>query len=121
MTPIDEYISTFPKEIQTTLQAIRTCIKKVVPEAEECINYGIPTFKHYGNLVHFAGYKNHIGFYPGAEGIFAFKDELAGYKSAKGSVQFPINKPIPYELIGEITLFRKIQNEELAESKKKKK
>ena len=120
MTPIDEYISTFPKEVQTTLQEIRTCIKMVVPDAEECINYGIPTFKHYGNLVHFAGYKSHIGFYPGPEGIFAFKNELTEYKSAKGSVQFPLEEPIPFELITEITLFRKIQNEELAESKKKK-
>ena len=103
---IDKYIAQFPEVVQLILQRVRATIAKVAPEAEEVMNYGIPTFKLNGNLVHFAGYKNHIGFYPTSSGIEKFKDELKKYKWAKGSVQFPFDKPIPYDLIEKITQFR---------------
>lgn len=115
---IDSFIATFPKETQLLLQQVRETIKKAAPEAEETINYGIPTFKLNGNLVHFSGYKNHIGFYPGAAGIKTFEKELSIYKSAKGSVQFPINQPLPLDIITKITKFRVIQNLEKAQQKK---
>jgi len=92
---IDEYIGNFPQNIQQLLQAMRTTIHKAAPAAEEIINYGIPTFYLKGNLVHFAAYKNHIGFYPAASGIAAFKEELSAYKSSKGAVQFPVDRPLP--------------------------
>lgn len=107
---IDSFIATFPEETQKLLQQVREAIKKAAPEAEETINYGIPTFKLNGNLVHFSGYKNHIGFYPGGAGIKAFEKEISVYKSAKGSVQFPIDQPMPLDLISIITKFRVIQN-----------
>lgn len=109
-TPIEDYIQAFPENIQKLLWQVHTVIKKLVPEAEEVISYGIPTFKLYGNLVHYAGYKYHIGFYPGASGIEKFKEQLADFKGAKGSVQFPINKEIPFALIAEIVQFRKEEN-----------
>jgi len=105
-TSIDEYISDFPKDIQELLEELREFLSKLVPEAEETINYKIPTFKLNGNLVHFAGYEKHIGFYPTPSGIDAFKEELAHYKPGKGSVRFPINKPIPYDLVEKIVEFR---------------
>ena len=103
---IDEYIATFPKEIQEKLEEIRAVIKDVVPEAKEKISYQMPTFALKGNLVHFAAFKNHIGFYPTPSGITAFDNELAIYKRAKGSEQFPINQPLPLELIRKIVKFR---------------
>ena len=103
---IDEYISRFPKEIQYILEKLRQTIRKVAPKAEETINYQIPTFKLNGNLVHFAAYKNHIGFYPTPSGVEAFKKELTSYDVAKGSIKFPINKPIPYDLVRKIVEFR---------------
>lgn len=104
---IDEYIITHPKEVQQILEKIRHTVHKAAPEAMESINYGIPTFKLNGkNLVHFAAFSKHIGFYPSPDAIVKFKKELAGYKQAKGSVQFPLDKPIPYELIESITKFR---------------
>jgi uncharacterized protein YdhG (YjbR/CyaY superfamily) len=109
-TTIDEYIATFPKDIQTILQKIRAIIHKAAPQAEETINYQMPTFKLHGNLVHFAAFKSHIGFYPVPSGIEKFKKELSAYKGAKGSVQFPLDKPIPYGLIGRITKFRVKEN-----------
>lgn len=115
---IDSFIATFPEETQKLLQQVRETIKKAAPEAEETINYGIPTFKLNGNLVHFSGYKNHIGFYPGGAGIKAFEKEISIYKSAKGSVQFPINQPLPLDLISKITKFRVIQNLDKAKTKK---
>lgn len=118
---VDSYIAGFPKETQDLLSQMRDAIKKVAPNASEKISYGIPTFVLHGNLVHYAGYKNHIGFYPGGGGIKQFNEELSGYKSAKGSVQFPLNKPLPLELVGKITAFRIIQNEEKAAKPKKKK
>ena len=92
---IDEYISGFPKEAQKILEQLRATIKKVAPQAEEVISYAIPAFKLNGMLVWFAAYSKHIGFYPGASGIETFKKELSIYKGAKGSVQFPLDKPMP--------------------------
>jgi uncharacterized protein YdhG (YjbR/CyaY superfamily) len=103
---IDEYIAGFPDDVQEILQEVRETIRKAAPHAEETIKYGIPTFTLKGNLVHFGGYKSHVGFYPTPTGIEAFKDELSIYKSSKGSVQFPLEKPIPYDLIREIVKFR---------------
>jgi len=107
---IDEYIHTFPDEVQEILENIRQTIKEAAPDAKEKISYGIPTFTLNGNLVHFAGYKKHIGFYPTPSGIEKFKKELTEFESAKGSVKFPLDKPIPYGLIGEITRFRVKEN-----------
>ena len=118
---IDEYISVFPKDIQEILKKIRATIQKAAPGAEETINYQMPTFTLKGNLVHFAAFKNHIGFYPTPTGIEKFKKELSAYKGAKGSVQFPLDKPIPYSLIGKIVTFRVKENLERAAIKRKKK
>jgi uncharacterized protein YdhG (YjbR/CyaY superfamily) len=109
-TVIDKYIFSQPREIQKPLQQVRDTIRKAAPAAEETINYGIPTFKLNGNLVHFAAFKKHIGFYPDPSGIEAFKKELSVYKGAKGSVQFPLDKPMPLELISRITKFRVKEN-----------
>ncbi len=103
---IDEYVADFPDEVQAILQTIRMTIRTAAPDAEETIKYQIPTFTLKGNLVHFAGYKKHIGFYPGSNGIAEFKKELSAYKGAKGSVQFPLDKPMPYGLISKIVKFR---------------
>jgi len=111
---IDGYISDLPKDIQIILQKIRAVIRKAAPEAEETINYGIPTFKLEGNLVHFAAYKNHIGFYPAPSGIRAFQKELSIYKGSKGAVQFPLNKQLPANLISRIVKFRVKENIEKA-------
>ena len=107
---IDTFISKYPKNVQEILQKIKSCIQEEVPEAEETIVYGIPTFKLNGkNLVHFSAFKNHIGFYPTPSGIVAFKNELSQYKTAKGSVQFPLNKSIPFEMIKKIIKFRALE------------
>jgi uncharacterized protein YdhG (YjbR/CyaY superfamily) len=103
---ISEYIAAFPKDVQNKLEQIRRVIQIAAPEAEETINYGIPTFKLKGNLVHFAAFKKHIGFYPTPSGIEAFKVELADYEVSKGTVKFPLDKPVPYDLIKRITIFR---------------
>lgn len=118
---IDEYILQFPTEIQEILKMFRKVIKESAPEAEEKISYQMPTFVLHGNLVHFAAHKNHIGFYPTPSGIDAFKHELSEYKGAKGSVQFSIDKPMPYELISKIVKFRLAENIKKAEDKLKKK
>ncbi|MBL0358713.1 MAG: DUF1801 domain-containing protein [Chitinophagaceae bacterium] len=115
---IDTYIAGFPKATQQLLQQMRSTIQKAAPTAGEKMGYGIPTFTLYGNLVHFAGYKNHIGFYPGAGGIEKFRNEIAAYKSAKGSVQFPIGQPLPLALVTKIVQFRVKQNEEKVIAKK---
>ena len=107
---IDEYIKTFPKDTQKILESVQQAIKNAAPEAEETINYQIPTFKLNGNLVHFAAFKNHIGFYPTPSGQKAFQKELAVYKSGKGSVQFPLDKPIPLSLIKKIVQYRVKEN-----------
>jgi len=103
---IDDYISRFPADIQAILQKIRAIVREAAPGAVEAISYQMPTFKLNGNLVHFAAFKNHIGFYPTPSGIEQFDSELAQYKGAKGSVQFPLDQPIPYDLIRRIVLFR---------------
>lgn len=118
---IDEYIASFPSEVQDTLQQLRKTIRDLVPEATEKISYQMPTFVLHGNLVHFAAYKKHIGFYPTPSGIREFEQELSAYKGSKGAVQFPIDKPLPYELISRIVLFRAAENIEKANSKSIKK
>ena len=118
---IDEYIVQFPIEVQEKLQKIRNVIKESAPDAVEKISYQMPTFYLHGNLVHFAANKNHIGFYPTPSGIEAFKHELLQYKSSKGAVQFPKDKPIPYGVISEIVKFRVTENKKKAEAKIKKK
>lgn len=107
---IDSHIASQPKETQVLLNQIRTAIKKLAPKAEESISYGIPTFKLNGNLVHFAGYKTHIGFYPGVSGINEFKKELVKYKTSKGTIQFSLEEPLPIGLITKIVKFRLKQN-----------
>ena len=107
---IDEYIKAFPKDTQIMLEKMRRTIRRAAPEAVEAISYQIPTFKLNGNLVHFAAFKKHIGFYPTSSGIRAFKKQLSPYKGAKGSVQFPKDKPIPYDLVRKITIFRVKEN-----------
>jgi uncharacterized protein YdhG (YjbR/CyaY superfamily) len=118
---IDEYIATFPADIQKILQEIRTVIKAAAPEAEEKISYQMPTFFMNGNLVHFAAFKNHIGFYPTPSGTEAFQKELSIYKGAKGSVQFPLDKPMPLKLITRIVKFRVAENSKKAVTKTVKK
>lgn len=103
---IDQYIASFPKSTQTILEKIRQVIKESAPTAKEAMKYGIPTFVLSENLVHFAAFKNHIGFYPTPKAILAFRKELSIYKQAKGSVQFPIDKPIPFAIIKKIVKFR---------------
>lgn len=117
---IDEYILQFPSEVQEILEKLRSVIKESAPDSVEKISYQMPTFYQHGNLVHFATFKSHIGFYPDPSGIEAFKEELSKYKGAKGSVQFPIGKPIPYELISRIVKFRVEENIKKAENKLKK-
>lgn len=107
---IDEYIKQFPEYVQNILQQLRQVIKESAPEAQEKISYQMPTFYFHGNLVHFAAYKNHIGFYPTPSGITEFQKELSKYKSAKGSVQFPIDEPLPLDLIRKIVEFRVKEN-----------
>ncbi|MGB4843252.1 MAG: DUF1801 domain-containing protein [Ferruginibacter sp.] len=116
---INSYIIDFPKEVQYMLKDIRETIAKAAPKAVETISYGIPTFKQNKNLVHFAGYKNHIGFYPGAGAIEGFAKELAAYKLSKGTVQFPLDKKLPLALITKIVKFRVKQDEEKAKLKSK--
>jgi uncharacterized protein YdhG (YjbR/CyaY superfamily) len=107
---IDEYISSFPKNVQDILQQLRQIIRDSAPNSSESISYQIPTFKLNGNLVHFAAYKNHIGFYPTPSGVSEFREELSEYEIAKGSVKFPLNKPLPINLITEIVKFRVKEN-----------
>jgi uncharacterized protein YdhG (YjbR/CyaY superfamily) len=117
---IDEYIALFPKDVQVKLNQVRATISKAAPKAVEAIKYGIPTFVLNGNLVHFGGYKTHIGFYPSPGGIVEFKKDLARYKGGKGTVQFPLDEPIPVALITKIVKYRVAISEEKAKSKMKK-
>lgn len=117
---IDEYIAGFPGDMQNILQKIRATIKKAAPDAIEKISYQMPTFFLNGNLVHFAAFKNHIGFYPVPTGIEKFKKELSVYKVGKGSVQFPLDQPIPYDLISKVVNFRVKENLEKTKAGKKK-
>jgi uncharacterized protein YdhG (YjbR/CyaY superfamily) len=118
---IDEYIADFPKDLQKLLQQLRSTIKKAAPNAEEKIAYGIPTFTLNGNLVHFGAYKTHIGFYPAPSGLEAFEKELAPYVTGKGTAQFPLDKPLPLDLITEIVKFRVMKNLEKPVAKREKK
>ena len=108
---IDEYIESFPADVQKILQKIRTTIHKEAPEAEEAISYQIPTFKLNGNLIHFAAFKSHIGIYPAPSGIDAFEEELSLYKAGKGSLRFSLDEPIPYDLVKKIVAFRVKENQ----------
>ena len=115
---IDEYIAAFPPDIQAILEQIRLTIHQAAPEAQEAISYQMPTFKLKGNLVHFAAFQNHIGFYPAPTGIEQFSDELSRYAGGKGSVRFPLDQPIPYDLIRRIVLFRVQENLDRAAAKR---
>ena len=117
---IDEYIAGFQSSTQTILRQLRETIRNIVPEAKETMSYQIPTFNLQGNLVHFAAFKNHIGFYPGSGAIEAFKEELTIYESAKGTVRFPIDKALPLALISKIVQYRVKENLKKAEAKKNK-
>ncbi len=115
---IDEYIAGFPPDVQAMLQKMRMTIQEAAPDAEETISYQMPTFRQEGNLVHFAAYKKHIGFYPTPTAIAAFEDELSTYEGAKGSVRFPLDKPIPFDLISRMVRFRVRENLERAQAKR---
>ena len=121
MKNVDEYISTFPESTQMKLQELRACIIKNAPEANELISYKMPGYKLHGMLVYFAGYKNHIGFYPGASPIVAFQKEISKYKNAKGSVQFPLDEKLPLALITKMVKFKVKENMEKLKAKKKSK
>lgn len=116
---IGAYIKEYPKNTQKLLQEFRTIIKKHAPQAEEGISYGIPTFKLHGNLVHFGGYKNHVALYPGSYAIKIFAKELSSYKTSKGTIQFPLDKPLPRALIAKIVKFRVQENKLQAKTKKR--
>ncbi len=103
---IDEYIARFPIDVQPVLKKVRATVKKAAPGAEEGISYGMPVFKQHGSLVYFGGFKHHIGFFPTSKPIQAFKKELAGYETSKGTVRFPLDAPVPYALITRIVKFR---------------
>jgi uncharacterized protein YdhG (YjbR/CyaY superfamily) len=107
---IDEYIAAFPREVRATLEQLRKVIREAAPGAEERISYRIPTFSLCGNVVHFAGYERHVGFYPGPSGVKKFAKELSAYASAKGSVQFPHDRPLPLGLVRKIVQFRLEEN-----------
>ncbi len=118
---MDEYIAGFPHEIQEILEKIRKTIRRAAPQAEESIKYQMPTFTLNGNLVHFAAFKKHIGLYPTPSGTEKFREELSPYETGKGSIRFPLDKPIPYGLISKIVKFRVKENLERAEAKGKRK
>jgi len=107
---IDEYIAGFPDDVQAILQQIRETIREAAPDAQETISYQMPTFTLKGALVHFAAFKKHIGFYPTPTGTEAFREELAAYKGGKGSIRFPLDRPIPFELISRIVAYRVEEN-----------
>jgi uncharacterized protein YdhG (YjbR/CyaY superfamily) len=119
-TDIDEYIAGFPPDVQKRLKQLRTTIKKAAPQAQEAIKYRMPTFTLHGNLIHFAAFRHHIGLYPAPIAIQKFKKELSPYASAKGSAQFPLDQPIPFDLVRRIVKFRVQHNLKRAAVKKKK-
>lgn len=119
-TTIDEYIAGFPPDIQHILEQVRSTVKKAAPQATEGIGYGMPAFKQNGPLVYFAAYPHHIGFYPIPSGLEAFKAELSKYKTGKGSVQFPLDQPMPLTLITKMVKFRAKENDAKLAAKKKK-
>ena len=109
-TSIDDYVAGFPAEVRARLEAVRATVREHAPQATERISYGIPTFHLHGNLVHFAAFERHVGFYPGPTGIAAFADALAAYGRAKGSVRFPHDRPLPLDLVAAIVAFRVAEN-----------
>jgi uncharacterized protein YdhG (YjbR/CyaY superfamily) len=115
---IDDYIGIFPPDIQEILQNLRRTIREIVPEAEEAIRYGIPTFRFRGNLVHFAAYRDHVGFYPGPSAIDAFREELSPYDLSKGTIRFPIDKPVPLDLVRRIVQYRVKEEQETKKPKR---
>lgn len=115
---VNDYISVFPAGTQKILETLRSTIKKAAPQAEEVISYNIPAYKLNGALVFFAGYENHIGFYPTPSGIKRFSNELSTYKTSKGAVQFPLNEPLPLKLITKMVKFRIAENVGLKPAKK---
>ncbi|PKM69976.1 MAG: hypothetical protein CVU94_01300 [Firmicutes bacterium HGW-Firmicutes-19] len=118
---VEEYIMQFEPEVQVILKEIRAFIKEIAPQTQETISYQMPTYKYYGNLVHFAAHTHHIGFYPGPEGIETFKNRFFGLRYSKGAVQFALDKPIPYDLIKEIVLYRLDENARNQQAKLKQK
>lgn len=118
-TSIDDYMAGFPPEVQAHLQQVRSTIQKAAPEATEAIKYGMPTFVYKGNLIYFAAHKNHIGLYATPSGNQEFASDLAQYKTGKGSIQFPLDSPMPLDLISRIVKFRVAKNDEKAAAKKK--
>jgi len=116
---VDEYIAGFPLPVQKRLNTLRDAVIKTAPDAQEVISYGMPAYKQNGMLLYFAAHKNHIGLYPMGSGIEAFKEEITEYKSAKGSVQFPMDKPLPLALIKRIVKFRVEKNKEKLKSKQR--
>jgi uncharacterized protein YdhG (YjbR/CyaY superfamily) len=113
---VDEYIAAFPPEVQAVLRKVRQTVRAAAPEAEETISYQIPTFKQHGVLVHFAAFRNHIGFYPPVRGDARLEAAVARYAGEKGNLRFPLGQPIPYDLIGRITRLRLKQNRAKAAS-----
>lgn len=116
---IDDYIDRYPKDVQAKLRKIRATIRKAAPDATEAISYQIPTYKLGGNLIHFAAFPNHISLFPTSSGVANFQKELAGYETSKGTIQFPLDRPIPYGLITRITRFRVKESSEKAKQKKR--
>ena len=117
---VDRYIAGFPDNVRELLMQLRTAVREAAPEAEEVISYQMPAYRLQGMLVYFAGYQNHIGFYPTSSGIKAFKQELSAYKGAKGTVQFPLDKPLPLDIIKKIVAFRVAENLQKTGSKREK-
>lgn len=120
ITSIDQYIHGFPEQVQTILSELRSSIRLAAPQAIEKISYQMPTFYLNGNLVHFAAFKRHLGFYPAPSGITAFQQELSNYKTSKGAIQFPIDKPLPLKLVERIVEFRVKENSQKKVGKEKK-
>ena len=118
---IDEYIADFPPDVQAILEKMRATIRKAAPDAEEAIKYRLPTFVLSGNLVHFGAFKKHIGFYATPTGNKKFREELSAYEGAKGSVQFPLDKPIPFNLVSKMVKFRVKENLERSVAKRTRK
>jgi uncharacterized protein YdhG (YjbR/CyaY superfamily) len=116
---VDEYMAKYPNDVQSIMEQVRDTIKKAAPNSEEVISYSMPAFRQNGILVYFGGFKNHLGFFPTAKGVEAFKKELSAYKGAKGSIQFPYDKPMPLDLISRIVKFRAKQDSEKTKAKKK--
>jgi uncharacterized protein YdhG (YjbR/CyaY superfamily) len=117
---VNEYIAQFPPEVRKKLNELRAAVLEAAPDAAEKISWGMPSYSLHGMLVYFAAFKNHIGFYPGASGVGTFLPGLSGYKTSKGTIQFPLDRPMPLDLVREIVRFRVGENIKKAESKKKK-